>query len=65
MNWPQIIYSEEAMREVFGIIARSERTGEALLRLQRWLHRPVSGVAKAEIAELIRSHLSAPAVNRP
>ncbi len=53
------------MREVLGMIARGERTRDALLRLQRWLHRPASGVAKTEIAELIRARLSVPAANRP
>jgi hypothetical protein len=28
-------------------------------RLQRWLHRPGSGVADVEIAEIIRRHLPA------
>jgi hypothetical protein len=64
--WREGLVAEDLpMREVLGIIARGERTGDALLRLQRWLHRPASGVEKSEIAALIRSLLSAPAVNRP
>ncbi|MEY3491875.1 MAG: hypothetical protein RL309_1003, partial [Verrucomicrobiota bacterium] len=33
--------------------------------LQRWLHRPGSGVADAEIATIIRQHLPAPEAVRP
>ena len=53
------------MAEVLAVIARGERTGEALGRLQRWLHRPGSGVADAEIAEIIRQRLPAASAVRP
>ena len=51
--------AEAPMAEVVAAIARGERTGEALGRLQRWLHRPGSGVADNEIAGIIRQHLPA------
>lgn len=60
-----LVPADAPMAEVLAAIARGERTGEALGRLQRWLHRPGSGVADAEIAALIREHLPAPAAVHP
>jgi len=60
-----LVPAEAPMADVLAAIARGERTGEALDRLQRWLHRPGSGVADAEIAVLIRQHLPAPGAARP
>jgi hypothetical protein len=60
-----LVPAEAPMADVLAAIARGERTGEALDRLQRWLHRPGSGVADAEIAVLIRQHLPAPGAVRP
>jgi hypothetical protein len=57
--------ADAPMADVLAAIARGERTGEALDRLQRWLHRPGSGVADAEIAGIIRQHLPAPGAARP
>ena len=53
------------MAEVLAAVARAETTGEALVRLQRWLHRPGSGVVDAEIADIIRRHLPARGIARP
>ena len=53
------------MAEVLAAIARGERTSEALDHLQRWLHRPGSGVADAEIAQIIRQRLPAQPAVRP
>jgi len=60
-----LVPAEAPMADVLAAIARGERTGEALDRLQRWLHRPGSGIADAEIAGLIRQHLLAPGAARP
>jgi hypothetical protein len=60
-----LVPAEAPMADVLAAIARGERTGEALDRLQRWLHRPGSGVADVEIAVLIRQHLPAPGAARP
>jgi hypothetical protein len=60
-----LVPAEAPMADVLAAIARGERTGEALDRLQRWLHRPGSGVADVEIADLIRQHLPAPGAVRP
>lgn len=60
-----LVPAEAPMADVLAAIARGERTGEALDRLQRWLHRPGSGVADAEIAVLIRQHLPTPGAVRP
>jgi hypothetical protein len=53
------------MADVLAAIARGERTGEAFGLLQRWLHRPGSGIADAEIATIIRQHLPAREAVRP
>jgi hypothetical protein len=53
------------MAEVLAAVARGEGTGEALVRLQRWLHRPGSGVVDAEFADIIRRHLPEREVARP
>ena len=59
-SWREgLVPAEAPMAEVLAAIARGERTGEALGRLQRWLHRPGSGVADTEIAGIIRQHLPA------
>lgn len=60
-----LVPADAPMAEVLAAIARGERTGEALVRLQRWLHRPGSGVADAEIAEIIRQRLPAASAVRP
>jgi hypothetical protein len=60
-----LVPADAPMAEVLAAIARGERTGEALVRLQRWLHRPGSGVADAEIAQIIRQRLPAKTAVRP
>jgi hypothetical protein len=60
-----LVPADAPMAEVLAAIARGERTGEALVRLQRWLHRPGSGVADVEIAAIIRQHLTAREAARP
>jgi len=60
-----LVPADAPMAEVLAAIARGERTGEALVRLQRWLHRPGSGVADAEIAQIIRQRLPAQTAVRP
>lgn len=60
-----LVPADAPMSAVLAAIARGERTGEALGLLQRWLHRPGSGVADAEVAEIIRRHLPAPPPARP
>ena len=60
-----LVPAEAPMTEVLAAIAAGERTGEALGRLQRWLHRPGSGVADADVAAIIRQHLAATAAVRP
>jgi hypothetical protein len=65
-SWREgLVPAEAPMAEVLAAIARGERTGESLGRLQRWLHRPGSGVADTEIASIIRQHLPAPEAVRP
>lgn len=60
-----LVPADAPMSAVLAAIARGERTGEALGLLQRWLHRPGSGVADAEVAEIIRRHLPATPPARP
>ena len=60
-----LVPADAPMADVLAAIARGERTGEALGRLQRWLHRPGSGVADAEIIEIIRQQLPVRAAARP
>lgn len=60
-----LVPADAPMAEVLAAIARGERTGEALGHLQRWLHRPGSGVADAEIAAILRHHLPAQPAVRP
>ena len=60
-----LVPADAPMAEVLAAIARGQGTGEALDHLQRWLHRPGSGVADAEIAQIIRRRLPAPSVVRP
>ena len=60
-----LVPADAPMAEVLAAIARGECTGEALVRLQRWLHRPGSGVADAEIAQIIRQRLPAQTAVRP
>jgi len=60
-----LVPADAPMAEVLAAIARGEHTGEALGNLQRWLHRPGSGVADAEVATIIRNHLTAPPAVRP
>jgi hypothetical protein len=65
-SWREgLVPADAPMAEVLAAIAGGERTGEALGRLQRWLHRPGSGVADTEIAGIIRQHLPAPEALRP
>jgi hypothetical protein len=60
-----LVPADAPMAEVLAAIARGELTGEALDHLQRWLHRPGSGVADAEIAQIIRKRLPAQPAVRP
>jgi len=60
-----LVPADAPMAEVLAAVARGEGTGEALVRLQRWLHRPGSGVVDAEIAAIIRRHLPEREVARP
>ena len=60
-----LVPADAPMAEVLAAIARGQGTGEALDHLQRWLHRPGSGFADAEIAQIIRRRLPAPSVVRP
>ena len=65
-SWREgLVPADAPMAEVLAAIARGERTGEALGRLQRWLHRPGSGVADTEIATIIRQHLPEREAVRP
>ncbi len=65
-SWREGLAPADApMAEVLAAIARAETTGEALVRLQRWLHRPGSGVVDAEIADIIRRHLPERGIARP
>ena len=65
-SWREgLVPADAPMAEVLAAIARGEGTGEALLRLQRWLHRPGSGVVDAEIATIIRRHLPEREAVRP
>jgi len=65
-SWREGLAPAEApMAEVLAAVARAETTGEALVRLQRWLHRPGSGVVDAEIADIIRRHLPERGIARP
>jgi len=64
--WREGLVSADApMTDALAAIARGDRTSEPLVRLQRWLHRPGSGVADAEIATIIRPHLPARETVRP
>jgi hypothetical protein len=60
-----LVPADAPMADVLAAIADGERTGEALGRLQRWLHRPGSGVTDGEIVVLLRQHLPAPVAVRP
>lgn len=65
-SWREGLAPADApMAEVLAVVARAEATGEALVRLQRWLHRPGSGVVDAEIADIIRRHLPERGIARP
>ena len=65
-SWREGLAPADApMAEVLAAVARAETTGEALVRLQRWLHRPGSGVVDAEIADIIRRHLPERGIARP
>jgi hypothetical protein len=57
-----LVPADAPMADVLNAIARGERTAGALGSLQRWLHRPGSGVSDADIAAIIRRHLEASAV---
>jgi hypothetical protein len=64
--WREGLVSADApMTDALAAIARGDRTSEPLVRLQRWLHRPGSGVADTEIATIIRPHLPAREAVRP
>lgn len=60
-----LVAADAPMAAVWAAVARADRTGEALGRLQRWLHRPGAGIADEEIAALIRQHLVPGGVTRP
>ena len=65
-SWREgLVPADAPMAEVLAAVARAETTGEALVRLQRWLHRPGSGVVDAEIADIIRRHLLERGIARP
>jgi hypothetical protein len=65
-SWREgLVPADAPMAEVLAAVARAESTGEAVVRLQRWLHRPGSGVVDAEIADIIRRHLPVSEVTRP
>jgi hypothetical protein len=65
-SWREgLVPADAPMAGVLAAIAHGERTGEALGRLQRWLHRPGSDVADTEIAGIIRQHLPAPEAVNP
>jgi hypothetical protein len=65
-SWREgLVPADAPMAAVLAAVARGERTGEALLRLQRWLHRPGSGVVDAEIVTIIRRHLPESEVAHP
>jgi hypothetical protein len=65
-SWREGLAPADApMAEVLAAVARAETTGEALVCLQRWLHRPGSGVVDAEIADIIRRHLPVRGIARP
>jgi hypothetical protein len=65
-SWREgLVPADAPMAEVLAAVARAETTGEALVRLQRWLHRPGSGVVDAEIADIIRRHLPERGIARP
>ncbi len=65
-SWREgLVPADAPMAEVLAAVARAESTGEALVRLQRWLHRPGSGVVDAEIADIIRRHLPERGIARP
>jgi hypothetical protein len=65
-SWREgLVPADAPMAEVLAAVARAESTREALIRLQRWLHRPGSGVVDAEIADIIRRHLPVSEVTRP
>jgi len=60
-----LVPADAPMAEVLAAVARAETTGEALVRLQRWLHRPGSGVVDTEIADIIRRQLPEQGIARP
>ena len=60
-----LVPADAPMAAAVAAIARGECTGEALDHLQRWLHRPGSGVADAEIAQIIRQRMPAQPAVRP
>ena len=60
-----LVPADAPMADALAAIARGECTGEALDHLQRWLHRPGSGVADAEIAQIIRQRMPAQPAVRP
>ncbi len=65
-SWREGLAPADApMAEVLAAVARAEATREALVRMQRWLHRPGSGVVDAEIADIIRRHLPERGIARP
>jgi len=65
-SWREgLVQADAPMAEVLAAVARAETTGEALVRLQRWLHRPGSGVVDAEIADIIRRQLPEQGIARP
>lgn len=65
-SWREgLVPTDARMTEVLSAVARAESTGEALDRLQRWLHRPGSGVVDAEVVDIIRRHLPGREAVRP
>lgn len=60
-----LVPAETPMAAVLAAVARGERTGEPLVRLQQWLHRPDSAVVDADIAALLRQCLAGREAVRP
>ncbi len=48
-----LVPAEATMAEGWAAVSRDVNTAEALFRLELWLHRPASGVSRAEITALV------------
>jgi hypothetical protein len=56
----ELALQDQPMHTALDQIARHSRTGEALKKLQHWLHHPQSPVPRAEIAALIQPYTVQP-----